>query len=64
MAAASKGAPPQFLSTHPSGPTRISDIEKNLSKVAGLYARAEKPGQRFAPPKAKAAGEEPGADKR
>jgi len=50
MAAASKGAPPQFLSTHPSGPTRISDIEKNLPKVAGLYARAEKPGQRFAPP--------------
>ncbi len=52
MAAASKGAPPQFISTHPSGPTRISDIEKNLPKVAGLYARAEKPGQRFAAPKA------------
>ena len=54
MAAASKGAPPQFISTHPSGPTRISDIEKNLPKVAGLYARAEKPGQRFGPPKPKA----------
>ena len=52
MAAANKGAPPQFISTHPSGPTRISDIEKNLPKVAGLYARAEKPGQRFGPPKA------------
>ena len=52
MAAASKGAPPQFISTHPSGPTRISDIEKNLPKVAGLYARADKPGQRFGPPKA------------
>ncbi len=65
MAAASKGAPPQFISTHPSGPTRISDIEKNLPKVAGLYARAEKPTQRFAPPpKAKAAGTEPAADKR
>ena len=47
MAAANKNAPPQFISTHPSGPTRISDIEKNLPKVAGLYARAEKPGQRF-----------------
>jgi predicted Zn-dependent protease len=58
MAAASKGAPPQFISTHPSGPTRISDIEKNLPKVAGLYARAEKPPQRFAPPKAKPAGAE------
>ena len=56
MAAASKGAPPQFISTHPSGPTRISDIEKNLPKVAGLYARADKPGQRFAPPVARAAG--------
>jgi predicted Zn-dependent protease len=54
MAAANKKAPPQFISTHPSGPTRISDIEKNLPKVAGLYARAEKPAQRFAPPKAKA----------
>ena len=52
MAAASKGAPPQFISTPPSGPTRISDIEKNLPKVAGLYARADKPGQRFGPPKA------------
>jgi predicted Zn-dependent protease len=54
MAAANKNAPPQFISTHPSGPTRISDIEKNLPKVAGLYARAEKPPQRFAPPVAKA----------
>lgn len=63
MAAANKNAPPQFISTHPSGPTRIHDIEVNLPKVAGLYARAEKPGQRFAPPKAKAAGTEPGASK-
>jgi predicted Zn-dependent protease len=61
MAAASKGAPPQFISTHPSGPTRISDIEKNLPKVAGLYARAEKPGQRFGPPKARPVGGEAGA---
>ncbi len=40
MGAASKGAPPQFLSTHPSGPTRIKDIEKNLPKVEPLYQRA------------------------
>ncbi|MEO8059302.1 MAG: M48 family metallopeptidase [Burkholderiales bacterium] len=59
MAAANKNAPPQFMSTHPSGPTRIHDIEKNLPKVAGLYARAEKPGQRFAPPVARAAGAQP-----
>ena len=54
MAEASKGAPPQFLSTHPSGPTRISDIQKNLPKVAPLYARAEKPAKRFEAPRAQA----------
>ena len=47
MGAASKGAPPQWLSTHPSGPTRIKDIEANLPKVMGLYERAEKPSERF-----------------
>jgi Zn-dependent protease with chaperone function len=40
LGAASKGAPPQFLSTHPSGPSRIKDIEKNLPKVTPLYERA------------------------
>ena len=50
MAAANKRAPVELLSTHPSGPTRISDIERNLPKVEPLYARAEKPGQRFAAP--------------
>jgi predicted Zn-dependent protease len=40
MGAANKGAPPQFLSTHPSGPSRIVDIEKNLPKVMPLYVRA------------------------
>ena len=40
MGAANKGAPPQFLSTHPSGPTRIKDIEANLPKVEPLYERA------------------------
>ena len=50
MAAANKGAPPQWLSTHPSAPTRIHDIESNIGKVAGLYERAPKPPQRFEPP--------------
>jgi predicted Zn-dependent protease len=50
MAEASKGAPPQFLSTHPSGPTRIHDIEVNLPKVEPLYARAAKPERRFQAP--------------
>lgn len=42
MAAASKGAPPQWLSTHPSGNSRIAEIEANLPKVMPLYERARK----------------------
>lgn len=40
MGAASKGAPPQWLSTHPSGKSRIAEIEANLPKVMPLYERA------------------------
>ena len=40
MGAANKGAPPQWLSTHPAGNTRIADIEKNLPKVLPLYEKA------------------------
>jgi predicted Zn-dependent protease len=40
MSAANKNAPPQWLSTHPSGKTRIADIEANLPKVLPLYQRA------------------------
>ena len=39
MAAASKGSPPQWLSTHPSGNSRIAEIEANLPKVMPLYKR-------------------------
>jgi predicted Zn-dependent protease len=56
MLAANKGAPPQWLSTHPSGDTRIKDMEARLPRVAPLYAAAEKPAQRFGPPAVKAAG--------
>lgn len=42
MSAASKGAPPQWLSTHPSGKTRIKEIEKNLPRVEPLYEQAKK----------------------
>jgi predicted Zn-dependent protease len=55
MLAASKGAPPQFLSTHPSGETRIRDIQAKLPRVEPIYAAAEKPPQRFGPPTPKAA---------
>jgi predicted Zn-dependent protease len=51
MAKASQSAPPQFISTHPSGPTRIQDIQRSLPQVEPLYARAPKPAQRFDPVK-------------
>ncbi|MEK8047384.1 M48 family metallopeptidase [Ideonella margarita] len=50
MMKASEGAPPEFLSTHPSGPSRIQDIERTLPKVEPLYDRAQRPPQRFNPP--------------
>jgi predicted Zn-dependent protease len=40
MGAANKGAPPQWLSTHPAGATRINTIKKHLPEVMGLYERA------------------------
>ncbi|UUX96262.1 M48 family metallopeptidase [Aquabacterium sp. J223] len=55
MMGANKNAPPQFLSTHPSGPSRIKDIQSALPKVEPLFARAEKPPRRFGPPAAAAA---------
>ena len=55
MLAASKGAPPQFLSTHPSGETRIRDMQARLPQVEPIYAAAEKPPQRYGPPAPKAA---------
>lgn len=52
MMAANKGAPPQWLSTHPASGTRIRDIQASLPQVSGLYARAPRPDRRFpvAPP--------------
>jgi predicted Zn-dependent protease len=50
MLEANKNAPPQFLSTHPSGPNRIHELEANLPRVQPLYARAERPPRRFEPP--------------
>ena len=41
MSAAAKGAPPQWLSTHPAGDTRIKIIKDNLKDVVGLYERAK-----------------------
>jgi predicted Zn-dependent protease len=55
MMAANKGAPPQFLSTHPAGATRIKEIEEKLPKVASIHARAARPDRRFEPPAIRAA---------
>jgi predicted Zn-dependent protease len=52
MQSANKGAPPQWMSTHPSGKTRIKDIEERLPKIEPEYRAAAKPAQRFAPPRA------------
>jgi predicted Zn-dependent protease len=41
MSAANKGAPMEFMSTHPSGTTRISTIKANLKDVMPLYERAK-----------------------
>jgi predicted Zn-dependent protease len=42
MGVANKGAPPEWLSTHPSGNARIAQIEANLPQVLPLYERARK----------------------
>ena len=52
MMAASQGAPPEFLSTHPAGDTRIRDIQAKLPKVQPLYQQAGKPDRRYGPPAA------------
>ena len=55
MLKASEGAPPEFMSTHPAGPTRIKDIEHTLPKVLPLFDAAPRPPQRFGPPAAASA---------
>lgn len=42
MGAASKGAPPQWLSTHPAGASRIQEIERQLPVVMPLYEAARR----------------------
>jgi predicted Zn-dependent protease len=50
MGAANKGAPPQWMSTHPSGSTRIRDIENTLPLVMPLFEQAERAPQTVGPP--------------
>ncbi|AKH70490.1 Peptidase family M48 [Spongiibacter sp. IMCC21906] len=46
MSAANSGQPPEFLSTHPSHQTRISDLEDGMAKANGLYQQAKAQGRR------------------
>lgn len=39
MAMLNSSAPPEWLSTHPAGESRIAEIERNLPRVMPLYAR-------------------------
>ncbi|OZI48780.1 M48 family metallopeptidase [Bordetella genomosp. 4] len=41
MGAASSGAPPEFLSTHPSAATRISELQAASQRVMPLYDQAK-----------------------
>ncbi len=52
MLSANQGAPPQWLSTHPSGDSRIRDMQSHMARVDPEYDRAGKPERRFAPPTA------------
>lgn len=52
MMSASKNKPPEFISTHPAGDTRIKDIQAKLPKVKPLFERAPRPQQRYEPPAA------------
>ena len=42
MAAASEGAPPEFLSTHPANETRIADLNRWMPEAMAIYERASK----------------------
>jgi len=42
MAAASEGAPPEFISTHPSSDSRIASLQAAIPKVMPLYQQAKK----------------------
>jgi predicted Zn-dependent protease len=42
MGAAAKGAPPAFLSTHPSGTQRIGELQERMATVMPLYEAAKR----------------------
>ncbi len=46
MDKASKGQPPEFMSTHPSHDTRIKDLNKQMPKALELYSQAQAQGRK------------------
>ncbi len=46
MASQSKGQPPEFISTHPSHSTRISDLNSHMPKAMQLYEQARTAGRK------------------
>ena len=46
MGKANKGQPPEFLSTHPSHSTRISDLNRHMPVASGVYDKARHAGKR------------------
>ncbi|QYF94561.1 M48 family metallopeptidase [Massilia sp. PAMC28688] len=50
MAQASKGSPPEFLSTHPGGANRIRQMQEHMDVLLPLYARAKGTTTRSLPP--------------
>ena len=46
MGKTNKGQPPEFLSTHPSHTTRISDLRRNMDAAMRIYQRARNAGKR------------------
>lgn len=45
QAAAEGGEPPEFLSTHPSGDTRISDLQGRMDRSTAIYTEARETGR-------------------
>ena len=43
MSANNQNAPPEWMSTHPSGNSRIQEMQANMDKVIPLYQRAKPP---------------------
>jgi predicted Zn-dependent protease len=41
MAAGGGGGTPEWLSTHPSDETRISDLNKNMAKALRYYEKSK-----------------------